>query len=146
MILFTRAVAGDFCALLARCAAGRPRGPAPPVVVRIRDDTRTVAAATPDGVTLTHTSPADKESDDLLVLPATVLAEVASDTDEVVALDRQTKLRGVVRWHGGTQPRTMPVELIVPGQQHEWPTPPALAPATLVLLAALHECGRTAAR
>jgi hypothetical protein len=146
MILFTRTVAQNFRALFARCVAGRPRGPAPPVIIQIRDDTRAVAATTPDGVTLTHTAPADRESDDLVVLPAAVLAEVEGGTDEVVALDRPSKLRGVVRWHGGAKPRTLPIELILPGRQHEHPAPPPLTPAPGKLLAALHECGRAAAR
>src|SRR5438876_431082 len=121
MILFTRVVAQAFRVLFARCVAGRPRGPAPPVVVQVREGTRTVAATTPDGVTLTHTSPAPGEGDGLLVLPAAVLAEVEGGTDEAVVLDRPSKLRGVVRWHGGARPRTLPIELIPPGRQHELP-------------------------
>lgn len=146
MILFTRAVARDFRVLFGRCVAGRPRGPAPPVVIQIRDDVRTLAATTAEGVTLTHTSPAPKEVHDLLVLPAAVLTEVEGGTDEAVALDRETKFRGVVRWHGGGEPRTLPVELMLPGKQHELPTVPALSIVPATLLAALHECGRTAAK
>ncbi len=146
MILFTRAVAQTYRALFARCVAGRPRGPAPPVVIQIRGDVRTLAATTAAGVTLTHTSPAPKEPDELLVLPALVLAEVEGGTDEVVNLDRETKLRGTVKWHGGAKPRTLPVELILPGRQHELPAPPALSAARAQFLTALHECGRTAAK
>jgi hypothetical protein len=146
MILFTRAVARDFRLLFARCVAGRPRGPAPPVVLQVRAGMKTIAATTPGGVTLTHASPAAKEPDDLLVLPASVLAEAEGGTDEDVRLERQSKLRGAVRWHGGAGPRTLAVELIPPGRPHELPAPPRLAPASEKLLAALHECGRTAAR
>ena len=146
MILFTRAVARRLPVLFARCVAGRPRGPAPPVVIQIKDEVRTLAATTPEGVTLTHTSPALKESDDLLVLPAAILAEIEGSTDEAVALDRPSKLRGVLRWPVEDKPRTLPVELILPGRQHELPTPPQLTPVAAKLLAALHECGRTAAR
>ena len=146
MILFTRAVAQTYRALFARCVAGRPRGPAPPLVVRIKGDVRTLAATTAEGVTLAHTSPAPKEPDDLLVLPASVLAEVEGGTDEVVALDRETKLRGEVKWPGGGKPRTLPVELILPGKQHELPTPPALSAVRAQFLTALHECGRTSAK
>ncbi len=146
MILFPRAVARDFRLLFARCVAGRPRGPAPPVVIQFKDDVRTLAATTAEGVTLTHTSPAPKEPDDLLVLPASILAEVEGGTDEAVVLDREAKLRGVARWHGGGEPRTLPVELVLPGRQHERPTPPALSVVPAPLLAALHECGRTAAK
>lgn len=146
MILFTRAVAQNFRVLFARCVAGRPRGPAPPVVIHIRAGTRIVAATTIDGVTLTHHASADKEGDDLIVLPATVLAEVEGGTDEAVTLDRPSKLRGVVRWPGGDKPRALAVELLLPGKQHELPAPPPLTPVAAKLLAALHECGRTAAR
>ena len=146
MILLTRAVARDFRALFARCVAGRPRGPAPPVVIQVKGGTRTLAATTAAGVTLTHTSPALKESDDLLVLPAAVLAEVEGGTEETVTLDRSSKLRGVVKWPGGSKPRTLPVELILPGKQHELLPPPALSVTASKLLTALHECGRTAAK
>ncbi len=146
MILFTRAVAQTYRALFARCVAGRPRGPAPPVVIQIKDDVRTLAATTAEGVTLTHASPAPKEPDDLLVLPASVLAEVEGGTDGAVTLDRGSKLRSVVRWHGGSTPRTLPVELILPGKQHELTPPPASSVVPPMLLTALHECGRTAAK
>lgn len=146
MTLFTRVVAQNFRALFARCVTGRPRGPAPPAVIQIKGEVRTLAATTAAGVTLTHTSPALKEPDDLLVLPATVLAEVEGGTDEAVDLDRESKLRGVVKWHGGAKPRTLPVELILPGKQHELPTPPAMSAVRTQFLTALHECGRTAAK
>ncbi|MBP3957842.1 hypothetical protein J8F10_21525 [Gemmata sp. G18] len=146
MILFTRALARDFRTLFARCVAGRPRGPAPPVVVRITGAVRTLAATTAEGVTLTHASTAPKEPDDLLVLPASVLAEVEGGADGAVTLDRESKLRGVLRWPGGTGPRTRPVELILPGKQHERTAPPALSAVPAKVLAALHECGRTAAK
>lgn len=146
MMLITRGVAQNVRALFARCIASRPRGPAPPVVVQIRDDTRTIAATTAEGVLLTHTSPAPKENIDLLVLPASVLAEVEGGTDEAVTLDRPSKFRGVLRWHGGGTPRTLPVELILPGKQHDLPVPPALHATPAPILAALHECGRGTAR
>ena len=58
MTLFTRALARDFRLLFARCVAGRPRGPAPPVVVRVANRVCTRAATTAEGVTLMHTAPA----------------------------------------------------------------------------------------
>ena len=146
MILFTRAVAQNFRLLFVRCVAGRPRGPAPPVVVRFRGDVRTLAATTPEGVILTHAAPAVNENEDVLVLPASVLAEVEGGTDEAVTLDRASKLRGVVRWHGGGKPRTLPVELILPGKQHELPITPVWSVVAPKVLTALHECGRTAAK
>jgi hypothetical protein len=146
MILFTRAVAQNFRLLFGRCVAGRPRGPAPPVVVQVRDGQKAVAATTHEGVTLTYNSSAPKEPDDLLVLPAAVLAEVEGGTDEPVTLDRPSKLRGVVRWHGGAKPQSLPVELARPGKQRELSVPPRLTAVPGPLLAALFECSRTAAR
>jgi len=146
MILFTRVEARDFQALFARCVAGRPRGPAPPVAIQIKAETRVITATTHDGVTLTHTSRALKERDDFVLLPASVLTEVEGSTDEVVAVERQSKLLAVVRWHGGSKPRTLPVGLILPGKQHEIPSSPELSPVSEKLLPALHECGRSAAR
>ncbi len=146
MHLFTRVEARDFRALFGRCVAGRPPGPAPPVVIQIKNGSRTVAATTLDGVILTFTAPANKERDDFLVLPTSVLAEVEGSIDETVTLERQSKLLAVVKWQGGHKPRTLPVGLILPGNQHVIPTPPEFSPVALKLLTAMHECGRTAAR
>lgn len=146
MIMFTRVEARDFRVLFHRCVAGRPRGPAPPGAIQIKDGTRIITATTVEGVILTHPSPAPKERDDFVLLPASVLAEVEGSTDEAVELDRQSKLRAVVRWHSGSKPRTLPVELILPGKQHEIPANPEFSPVSAKLLSALHECGRTTAR
>ncbi len=146
MILFTRAVARDFKMLLSRCVSGRPRGPAPPLVIRFEAGRRIISATTPDGVRLSHTSSVGGNRDDRLVLPATVLTEVEGSTDEDVTLERQSKLRAVVRWHGGGKPRTLPIELILPGKQHELAEPPDLTSVAATIFAALQECGRSAAR
>ncbi|WP_439626841.1 hypothetical protein [Gemmata sp.] len=146
MILFTRADARDFRVLFGRCVAGRPRGPAPPVVVRVRAGVRTLAATTAAGVTLTHATPAPDEPDDVVVVPAAVLAGAEGNADGAVSMDRGTKLTGVVRWTCGTGPRTLPVDLVLPGRQHEVPAPPAAAAVAPDVLAALHACGRAAAR
>jgi len=97
-------------------------------------------------VRLSHTSSVGGDRDDRLVLPATVLTEVEGSTDEDVTLERQSKLRAVVRWHGGSKPRTLTVELILPGKQHELAEPPDLTSVAATILAALQECGRSAAR
>ncbi|MCE9561842.1 MAG: hypothetical protein K8U57_07290 [Planctomycetes bacterium] len=145
MILFTRVEARDFRALFARCHAGRPRGPAPPVLIRFQGGTRTIACSTSDGMTLTHISTTD-EPDELLLLPGSVLAEVEGSTDEGVNLDRQSRMRGAVHWHTGDKPRKLPIELLLPGKQHEFPAPPEFSSVSPELLTALHECGRSTAR
>jgi hypothetical protein len=146
MIVCTRAEARDFKLLLSRCVSGRSRGPAPPLVVRVNGHERSVTATTPDGVTLSLTTPAPGEPDDVLIVPAAVLAEVEGATDEPVSVERQSKLRGVVRWVAQGKPRSQPIDLILPGQQHEPMATPALTPVPAKFLTALHECGRTAAR
>ena len=145
MILMTRATARDFRAAFLRCLTSRPPDPAPPVVVRFAGGTRTIACTTGDGAILTHATPTD-ERDDLLVLPADFLAKVEGGTDEGVRLDRQPKGRGVLHWHVGTKPRTLPVELLPPGTHDDLPQPPAFTPVSAKVLDALHVCGRTAAR
>jgi len=146
MILCTRVEARDFRVLFARCSAGRARGPAPPLLIRFAGSTRTLCSTTDEGVVLMHSSVVEGERDELLVLPGSILGEVEGSTDEGVKLDRQSKLRGVLHWHTGDQPRTLPVELILPGKQHEIPALPSLTSVPPKLLSALHECGRSAAR
>jgi hypothetical protein len=146
MILFTRSIAQTFRALLQRCSVGRSRGHPPPLIVRVRGGASTIASTTTEGVLLTHTWPADPKQTELLVVPGKVLADVEGDTDDPVSLDQKSKLRGTVRWAGGGKPRSLPVELILPGRQHELPEPPEFVPVTPTLLTALHECGKTAAR
>jgi len=146
MIPFTRVEARDFHTLFTRCMAGRPRGPAPPVLIHFRAGTRTLCCTTNEGVILMHSSPVEDEHDELLVLPGSLLVEVEGSTDEGVKLDRQSKLRGALHCHTGEKPRKLPVELILPGKQHEIPAPPEFLAVSPELLAALHECGRSAAK
>jgi len=146
MILFTRAEARDFRVLFARCVAGRPRGPAPPLLIRFAGNTRALCCTTNEGVILTHSSSVEGERDELLVLPGSILSEVEGSTDEGVQLDRQSKLRCALHWHPGTKPRKLIVELILPGKQHVIPERPELSAVPPEMLSALHECGRSAAR
>ncbi|VTU01478.1 Uncharacterized protein OS=Pirellula staleyi (strain ATCC 27377 / DSM 6068 / ICPB 4128) GN=Psta_3409 PE=4 SV=1 [Gemmataceae bacterium] len=146
MILFTRAVARDVRALLARCASGRPRGPAPHVVVRACGGLRTVTATTASGVILVHTAPAPDVPDGVAVVPAAVLADVEGAADAAVTLGRASRTRGTVRWADRDGARVLPVSLIVPGRQHDAPVVPELAPVADRLLVALDSCGRAAAR
>src|SRR5205823_12227512 len=57
------------------------------------------------------------------------------------------KLKGEARWADRGVPKTHPFDALLPGRQHRPPDPPdewRAAPPDL--LAALHECGRTAAK
>src|SRR5438477_9186334 len=145
VVVFTRALARDFRALLARCSPGRPRGPAPPVVVRVRGGVRTLAAATAEGVTLTYATAAAGEPDGVLVLPGHTLAGVEGGACDPVRLARDSKLRATLTWADRGNPRALAAELVLPGRQHELPDPPPLTGVPATFLAALHECGQTAA-
>jgi hypothetical protein len=116
------------------------------VIIHFANQKRVVTSSTDAGVKLTHTSTVPGAHDDTLILPGSILGEIEGSTDEPVSIERQAKLRAVVSWHGGDKPRTVPVELILPGKQHELPTPPDLAPVPAQFLVALHECGRSAAK
>lgn len=146
MILFTRVEARDFSVLFGRCTSGRPRGPAPPLLIRFAGGTRTLCSTTGEGVILMHSSPVEGERDELLVLPGLVLTQVEGSTDEGVKLDRQSKLRGDLHWHAGAKPHKCPVELLMPGKHHQIPTLPELLMVSSELLKGLHECGQSAAR
>jgi hypothetical protein len=106
---------------------------------------RTLCATTSEGVIVMHSAVIEGEREEVLVLPGEVLVEVEGNTDEGVNLDRQSKLRGTLHWHTGDKPRKLPVELLMPGKQHEIPELPPLTPVPVKLLSALHECGRSAA-
>jgi len=146
MIVLSRVLARDFRALLGRCVSGRPRGPAPPITVWLKDGLQTLSATTTDGIRLSHSSEAPNESDDEMVLPATVLAEVEGGADEPVRIERQSKLRAQVRWPVDDQLRSMSIELIRSGTEHDVPASPDLTLVPATVLTALHECGRTTAR
>jgi hypothetical protein len=146
VIPFTRAQARDFGALLAKCATGRPRGPGPPLSVRVRDGVRTIDAVLPSGVRLTHTTPTPGAPDTRFLFPFEVLTAGAGADDEPVVLEPQSKSRATAHWSDAEGRRVLPVELLLPGKQHDLPDLPALAPVKAELLVALHECGRTTAR
>jgi hypothetical protein len=146
VIPFTRAQARDFGALLAKCALGRPRGPGPPVHVRVRAGVRTLDAIAPSGVRLAHTTLAEGAPDVRFLFPFEVLTACAGASDEPVVLEPQSKSRATAHWSDAEGRRGRPVELLLPGKQHDLPELPALAPVKPELLVALHECGRTTAR
>lgn len=146
MVLFTRVEARDFRVLFGRCLAGRPRGPAPCLLIRVAAGMRTLCSTRSEGVILMHSSVVEGKRKELLVLPGEVLVEVEGNTDEGVNLDPQSKLRGTLRWHTGDKSRQLAVELLTPGKQHAIPELPSLTTVPVKLLSALHKCGRSSAR
>jgi hypothetical protein len=145
VIVIPRGLARSFRALLRKCVAGRPRGPAPVVVFECRAGTLTAWAKT-DDAGLVY-SAATRCDDGVLVVPAAVLTAVEGAGDEPVELATGPGLRGEARWADRGVPRVHPFDAILPGEQHRPPdSPAAWHPVAPEFLAALSECGRTTAR
>ena len=148
MIAFPRRVARRFRAACAKCTSGRPRGPAPPVVLRQARGRVTLTATFPDvtlelacGIT---TSVPDRI--EVLVVPMAALEAVGANSDEPVEFDVGEGLVGVARWVGHDGPGSIPVTYVLPGKQHDPFPRPEVRPLAERLLTALHEAGRTASR
>lgn len=145
MIQIPRGLCRAFPALVRKCVSGRPRGPAPVVVLEVRAGVLTVWARTDDAV-LAHTVPTDG-GDELLVVPMAALEAAAAPGGEPVELVVGPKLKAEARWSDRGAPKSHPFEAILPGKQHRPPDPPdEWRPVPVGFLAALHECGRTAAK
>ncbi|QDU18969.1 hypothetical protein [Urbifossiella limnaea] len=146
VVVITRDLARRFRAVAATCAAGRRRGPAPPVVARASGDTVTLTARF-DGVTLGVTTPAPPGPAGVLVAPMAVLEAVEGAGAGPVELRVSGGHSGEARWVDAGTPRSLPFEAPSPGRPDDPPPDPAeWHPVPPRLLAALHECGRTAAR
>jgi hypothetical protein len=148
MIAFTRRTARSFAAAAARCVSGRPRGPAPHVVLRRAGGRVSLSAAFPElALELAFPTPTPSGSDGVLVVPLALLREAGTASDDLVMVREEGRGRGAASWPAGDGFRSTPVEFVVPGKQHQplpLPLEWRLAPARL--LTALHECGRSAGR
>ena len=145
MIVIARDLARRFRAVARRCVSGRPRGPAPPVVMQARSGTLVLWARTGDA-DLTWTGPTDG-GDDTLVVPMSVLEGVEGTGSDPVELSVGPKLQGSARCVRHGLPQTLPFEALLPGKPHRVPDPPDdWHPLPASVLAALHECGRTVGR
>lgn len=146
MIAFPRRVARRFRAACAKCVAGRPRGPAPSVVIRQSKNRVTLTATFPEVILELACGTPESETE-VLVVPMAVLDEIGSAAPELVQLEGTGTLKCTARWTEKGTPRTHAAELILPGKQHDPLTRPQelkLVPARF--LDALHEAGRTASR
>lgn len=146
MIVIRRDLARAFRALARMCLAGRPRGPAPPVVCRACAGILTLWART-ETAGLAYSTPTPETGEEVLVVPMAVLGAVEGAAADPVELAAGPGLAGTARWAHRGVPQTHPFDALLPGRQHTVPDPsddPAPIPA--LFLAALHECGRTAAR
>ncbi len=147
MIAFPRRVARRFRAACAKCTSGRPRGPAPPVVIRQADGRVTLVAMLPEvTLELTCAAPPVRGRAEVLVVPMAALEAVGADSDEPVEFEAGENLTGVARWAGSGGPGSVPVAFVLPGRQHEPLPRPEMKPVPGGFLAALHEAARTASR
>jgi hypothetical protein len=145
VIVIPRGLARSFRALLRKCVSGRPRGPAPAVVLERQSGTLSVWAKTDDAV-LSYSAPSTS-ADERMVVPMAVLDAASASGTEPVELHVGPKLKGEARWSDHGFPKTHPFDAVRLGKPHRLPELPddwhAIPNAFLV---ALHECGRTAAK
>ncbi len=146
MIAFTRDLARRFRAVAQKCVAGRPRGPAPPVVCRADHGVLTLTCRF-DGVVLSLSAPARPGSGGTLVVPMAVLEAVEGAGGDPVELRPMGGLKGEAVWADRGVPRPLAFDALKPGRQHDpIPEPAAWGEVPPRFLLALHECGRTTAR
>ncbi len=146
MIAFPRRLARRFRAACAKCISGRPRGPAPCVVIRQANGRITLTATFPE-VTLEFGCAAPARGlTEILVVPMTAIETVAANSDELVEFDAGENLDGVARWAGDGAPGSVPVTFVLPGKQHDPLPRPETKPVAARVLVALHEAGRTSSR
>ena len=148
MIALSRRAARRFRAAARKCSDGRAA--APPVVIRSRADRVTLTAAYPD-VTLEYEclAPADTpgSTDATLVVPMGVLDAVGGAGDDPVTFACGPKLTGTTCWTERAGERSVPVEFLLPGKQHDvLDRPTAMPGVSEGFLSALHEAGRTSSR
>ena len=147
MIALSRRVARRFRAAARKCSDGRTA--APPVVIHSRAGRVTLTAAYPD-VTLEHDGPthADTGSPDAtLVVPMGVLDTVGGTGDDPVTFACGPKLTGTACWTERGAERSVPVEFLLPGKQHDVLDRPKEMPGVSEgFPSALHEAARTSSR
>lgn len=145
MIVMSRWLARSFRALARKCVSGRPRGPAPAVVVEVRAGTLTVWTKT-DDAGLVYSAPTES-GDEVMVIPMAVLDAVEGSGNDPVELAVGAKIRAEAKFPDHGVPSTHSFDAIRPGKQHRIPDPPDdWHPVPPGFLAAVHECGRTTAR
>jgi len=147
MIALSRRVARRFRAAARKCGDGR--GPAPPVVLRTSEGRVNLTVAYPN-VTLEYDGPAPADTgtaDATLIVPMGVLDAVGGAGDDPVTFACGPKLTGTASWTERGDARSVPVEFLLPGKQHEpRDRPKEMTDVPARFLSALHEAGRTSSR
>jgi len=144
MISIRRSTARSVRAVARACVAGRPRGPAPDVVVR-RSGGEVTLFAVVDGVAVAFAAGPQPGPDEAHAVPMAVLAAAEGGGADPVELSLVAAGRGEARWADRGVPRSLAFDApdddaAPPAVPDVWSQP---QPA---LLAALHECGRAAGR
>ena len=93
MIAFPRRIARRFRAACAKCVCGRPRGQAPPVVIRQAKNRVTLTATFPE-VTLELACDTPETGTEVLLVPMAVLDEVGGAAPELVPVESTGGLAG----------------------------------------------------
>ncbi len=144
MISIPRATARAVRAVARACVAGRPRGPAPHVLVRRSGGTLTLVARV-DGVAVALAAGPQAGPDETIAVPMAVLAAAEGGGRDAVELTAISAGRGEARWADRGVPRALAFD--AQGDSAALPpTPDAWSPPQDHLLAALHACGRAAGR
>jgi Phosphate-selective porin O and P len=135
--------AGRFRALMRRCVVGRPRGPAPPVLLHQAHDRLTLATSFPD-TTLSLRLSSEAPTEEERIVPSALLEAIegAGAGSAAVDLDESGRIR--CRWTDRGAPRESAFDAVDVGSAPRMPSqPPRMRPSDHFLLSALHECGRT---
>ena len=143
MIVIPRGLARSFRAVARSCVTGRPRGPAPPVVVRVGDGRLSLATTFADAfVVVTVPAPPDAVVE-AVVVPADAFARADTAGEVQVVGDGRA---GRLRWAGRSGPAEVAFDIAVDRASAAMPVvPDDMPPVAPSFLAALHECGRTTA-
>ena len=97
MIAIPRDVARAFPAVAKKCLAGRPRGPAPPVVLRVRAGVLTLWSRI-ESVGLHYATAAPAAGKELIIVPMDLLAAIEGPRPDLVTLAVDAKLQGTASW------------------------------------------------
>jgi hypothetical protein len=140
MIVIPRGLARSFRAAARKCQNARNRSPAPAALVKVGDG-RLHLSCRLDGVAIRFSVPQESQEPERVLVPMAILDGVEGAPVEISVSGRM----GTARWEsrGGPQSSTFEAE----EGDDQWPSlPEEMHPAAPAFLAALHECGRTAAR
>ena len=146
MIAVNRLMAGRFRSVAKRCVVGRPRGPAPPVVVERSADEVTLFTNL-GNVALALRLSEQMGQPQRIVVPASLLDEIQNGSGGDARIDIDANGDGRCEWdQRGERRESKWQSLGLPEGFGPWPLPKAVKPVDASLLSALHECGKCTSR